>query len=117
MMSRVLPSGRAFSVSLVSDGFGGYFVLVPDVPEAFTFAATAEEALARARTSLEHALEERLLRGEPLPEAGEERGEHSLIVDFDAAGAPHVRVSADPPSKPPVRRRLFSRRRTRLPRG
>jgi predicted RNase H-like HicB family nuclease len=47
---------------------GGFVVTVPALPELGTQGDTYDEAMANAREAIELVIEDRLARGEPIPE-------------------------------------------------
>jgi predicted RNase H-like HicB family nuclease len=67
----LLESNRVelrYSVVLEPEPDGSAFnVIVPALPEAHTWGATVEEALAMAREVIELCVEDRLARGEEIP--------------------------------------------------
>ena len=56
-----------YPFEVVEDGYGSFFVVFPDVPGAMTFAATEEEAVARAARSLRAALDDYGAKGSSIP--------------------------------------------------
>ncbi|QAY77450.1 hypothetical protein ETR14_13745 [Sphingosinicella sp. BN140058] len=70
----------SYPVILADDGFGTVYALCPDIPEAMTYAATREEAAAKAREAIEGALDLYRIEGRPIPKPGSAKGD--LIVSL-----------------------------------
>lgn len=70
----------SYPVILADDGFGTVYALCPDIPEAMTYAATREEAAAKARDALEGALDLYRIEGRPIPRPGRTKGD--IIVSL-----------------------------------
>ena len=62
---------RAWSVILVPQPEGGYFVECPALPGCYSQGQTVEEALANVREAIALVLEDLSARGEPIPDVGE----------------------------------------------
>jgi len=107
----------SYPVILADDGFGTVYVLCPDVPEAMTYAATREEAAAKARDAIEDALDLYRLEGRPIPRPGTSKGDIVVSLRAEDVGyeAPVIPVRSLI-AKGAARRRLqglFSLRRLR----
>jgi predicted RNase H-like HicB family nuclease len=59
---------NTFTILLEPAEEGGFIVTVPALPEAGTQGDTYDEAMANAREAIELVIEDRLSRGEPIPE-------------------------------------------------
>lgn len=70
----------SYPVILADDGFGTVYALCPDIPEAMTYAATREEAAAKAREAIEGALDLYRCEGRPIPKPGSAKGD--IIVSL-----------------------------------
>ncbi len=57
----------SFNVLLTPEPEGGFTVTVPLLPEAITYGATLEEALAHAKECIELCVESRIAEGEEVP--------------------------------------------------
>jgi predicted RNase H-like HicB family nuclease len=66
---RVASVVKTYTIVLEPDPeAGGFTVLVPALPGCVTEGATVEEALANAREAISLTLEDRMARGEPVPD-------------------------------------------------
>jgi predicted RNase H-like HicB family nuclease len=61
-------SSRTFTIIVEPAEEGGFIVTVPALPEVGTQGETYGEALANAREAIELVIEDRLARGEAIPE-------------------------------------------------
>jgi antitoxin HicB len=60
----------SFSVVLLPEPEGGYFVQCPSLPGCYSEGDTVEEALVNIREAIELVVEDMRSRGEPLPPGG-----------------------------------------------
>jgi antitoxin HicB len=65
--SAAVDQTRTFAVVLEPEEEGGFTVRVPSLPEIVTFGRDEREALAMAEDAIRLVLEDRALRGEPIP--------------------------------------------------
>ena len=63
----VLDRTRTFAVVLDPEEDGGFTVRVPALPEIVTYGETEQEALNMAEDAIRLVLEDRAIRGEPIP--------------------------------------------------
>ena len=63
----VLDQTRTFAVVLDPEEDGGFTVRVPALPEIVTYGETEQEALTMAEDAIRLVLEDRAIRGEPIP--------------------------------------------------
>ena len=59
---------RSYTVVLEPAEEGGFVVTVPALPEVATCGDNEDEALANAREAIELVIEQRIARGEPIPD-------------------------------------------------
>jgi predicted RNase H-like HicB family nuclease len=84
----------SYPVILADDGFGTVYVLCPDIPEAMTYAATREEAAAKARDALEGALDLYRIEGRPIPRPGRTKGDIVVsLLTQDLGFAPETQTA------------------------
>ena len=106
----------SYPVILADDGFGTVYALCPDIPEAMTYAATREEAAAKAREAIEGALDLYRVEGRPIPKPGTAKGDIIISLrakDFGVeplAAAPITKVRV-PGAAARRLHRIFSLRR------
>ena len=68
MNGTTLDHTRTFAVVLQPEEEGGFTVRVPSLPEIVSFGEDEREALAMAEDAIRLALEDRVARGEPIPD-------------------------------------------------
>ncbi len=66
----VVVAGREFNVVFEDAGHGWVYAHAPDLPEVQTQGESLDDARRMAREAIELVLDERLARGEPIPETG-----------------------------------------------
>ncbi len=71
---------RTFTVVLEPAEEGGFIVTVPALPELGTQGDTYDEAMANAREAIELVIEDRLARGESIPNNVEPRLEQITVA-------------------------------------
>ena len=71
---------RTFTIVLEPAEEGGFIVTVPALPEVGTQGETYDEAMANAREAIELVIEDRLSRGEPIPEDVQPRLERITVA-------------------------------------
>lgn len=64
---------RTFAVVLEPEDEGGFTVRVPSLPEIVTYGEDEREALAMAEDAIRLVIEDRVARGEPVPQGGPPR--------------------------------------------
>jgi antitoxin HicB len=70
-----------YTIVLIPQESGGFFVDVPALPHAFTQGETLDECVANAREVIQLVTETMRERGEPLPETATAR--HVLTVEVE----------------------------------
>jgi antitoxin HicB len=75
-------SNRPYTFTIVLEPAeeGGFVVTVPALPEVGTQGDTYDEAMSNAREAIELVIEDRLSRGEPIPDDVEPRLDHITIA-------------------------------------
>ena len=78
-----MSSNRTFAVVLEPEAEGGFTVRVPALAEIVTWGADESEALAMAEDAIRLVIEDRSMRGEPIP-AGEQPRIRAVTVTMAA---------------------------------
>jgi antitoxin HicB len=71
---------HTFTIVLEPAEEGGFVVTVPALPEVGTQGDTYDEAMSNAREAIELVIEDRLSRGEPIPDDVKPRLDHITIA-------------------------------------